>query len=48
MKMVYERAEQVLAWIGPAANDSDQALDLMDFITDADTPEDYSTRYLQS
>lgn len=43
-----ERAEQMPAWIGPAANDSDQASDLMDSITDADAPDDYITRYLQS
>jgi hypothetical protein len=40
MKAIYEHAEQVLVWLGPASVDSDIAMDLIDEITDADSDED--------
>lgn len=46
MKMIYERAEQVLAWIGAADEYSDQAIDLLHHATDFLTPDDYLARYM--
>jgi hypothetical protein len=40
MKAIYELAEQVLVWLGPASADSDIAMDLIDEITDADSDSD--------
>jgi hypothetical protein len=40
MKAIYENAEQVLVWLGPASDDSDIAMQLIDEITDADSDYD--------
>jgi hypothetical protein len=43
MKAIYEKAEQVLVWLGLTGNDSDIAMDLIDKITDAEDSEDAKT-----
>lgn len=41
MKMIYERSIQALVWLGEEADDSGAAMDLIEKMTDADTPDDW-------
>lgn len=41
MRRIYESAEQVLVWLGGDADDSVDAIRLMERFTDADCPDDY-------
>lgn len=44
MSRIYESAEQVLLWLGGDADDSADAIRLMERFTDADCPDDYVER----
>ena len=44
MRRVYESAEQVLVWLGGDADDSADAIKMMERFTDADCPDDYVER----
>lgn len=44
MRRIYESAEQVLVWLGGDADNSADAIRLMDRFTDADCPDDYVER----
>lgn len=48
MKAIYEHAEQVLIWLGPASADSDIAMDVVDEITDTESPIDSTENELTS
>jgi hypothetical protein len=41
MKMIYEKSMQVLVWLGEEAGGSGAAMDLIDKMTDADTPDEW-------
>jgi hypothetical protein len=41
MRQIYESAEQVLVWLGGDADDSADAIRLMERSTDADCPDGY-------
>jgi len=41
MKMIYERSIQALVWLGEEAEGSGLAMDLIDKMTDADTPDEW-------
>jgi hypothetical protein len=41
MKMIYERSIQALVWLGEEAEGSGAAMDLIDKMTDADTPDEW-------
>ena len=47
MKQIYERAAQVLVWLGPDAEDSARAMDVIEYMTDADTPDDWMIESMQ-
>jgi hypothetical protein len=48
MRRIYESAEQVIGWLGEAADDSDMAMDLIDTMTDYDSPDDFVTNGITS
>ena len=41
MKMIYEKSIQVLVWLGEEADGSGAAMDLIEKMTDADTPDEW-------
>ena len=41
MKQIYGQAAQVLVWLGPASEDSARAMDVIEYMTNADTSDDW-------
>ena len=47
MTDIYSRAAQVLVWLRPAVDDSGLAMDIIDYMTNIDTPDDWLAQSLQ-